>query len=114
VLGNLRLSDFEVDHGLNSIVDTFYQKPEIIGSDEEPNLQQKSSIEALKNLWDNKFFGGSVFEPVKSSGMPALAGKGPSAPVKNAKLQDRPNGLLAAFHSGGWDQRCKFVTLKQV
>jgi len=74
VLGNtLHLSDFGIDHGLNSIVSTFYQKPELLGPEEEPTLQQKSSMDILKQLWENKYFGGSVFEPVKSAGMPGIA-----------------------------------------
>jgi hypothetical protein len=30
-------------------------------------------MEVLKQLWENKNFGGPVFEPVKSAGMPAIA-----------------------------------------
>ena len=114
VLENIRLSHCGIDLDLNSIVDTFYQKPQLLGPEEEPTLQQKSAMEVLKQLWENKHFGGSVFEPVKSAGMPSIARQGASAPIKNAGLHDRANGLLAGFRSGGWDPQYKFLTLKGV
>ena len=36
---NTRLSDFSIDHGLNSIVSIFYQKHQLLGTEEEPTLQ---------------------------------------------------------------------------
>jgi len=30
----LKLSNFSINHGLNSIVATFYQKPQIVGQEE--------------------------------------------------------------------------------
>ena len=71
-------------------------------------------MEVLKQLWENKHFGGSIFEPVKSAGMPSIVRQGASAPIKNAGLHDRANGLLAGFRSGGWDPQYKFLTLKGV
>ena len=67
----MTLNDFGIVHNMNKFIDVLSQKSTLINAnDDYLSLQEKTSLNLIDSHWCNQYFGGSVFDPIKSNGSP--------------------------------------------